>query len=239
MVHANAATTLARAPRENRSEILEKRRTFASGKLAKYRIEVGKDQGVMPKEIVGAIANECGIEGKYIGQINLFDSYSTVELPANLPADVMDILQRVRVKQQPLRTRVLAEGEFIEPPPRRRTEGAFGGKPGFSRERSDAPRREFSDAPRRAPSDAPRREFSDAPRRDVSDRPKSAKPYGDRERPAYGKPAGDKPPFAKGGFDAPRRAAPTTERTGARSGPGTIRADRPARAKPAGKKFSR
>jgi len=66
-------------------------RDFGNAPLLRYRIEVGKNQGALPKEIVGAIANEGGIDGKLIGQINLFDDYSTVELP-ELPADILDIL---------------------------------------------------------------------------------------------------------------------------------------------------
>lgn len=99
--------------------MLAKRRDFSAGKLAKYRIEVGRAIGVLPKEIVGAIANEGGIEGKYIGQINLFDDYSTVELPADLPADVLESLGRIRVRQVPLKTRPTQPGEGEDTRPRR------------------------------------------------------------------------------------------------------------------------
>ena len=83
-----------RAPRPNRDEILTRRRAFADGALVRYRIEVGRNQGASPKEIVGAIANEGGIEGRYIGQIHLFNDFSTVELPANLPEDLLGMLKR-------------------------------------------------------------------------------------------------------------------------------------------------
>ena len=90
------------------------RRDFASSSIVRYRIEVGKNQGALPKEIVGAIANEGGIDGKLIGQINLFDDYSTVELP-ELPADVLESLKRTRVRQLPLKIRVAAPGEGERP----------------------------------------------------------------------------------------------------------------------------
>lgn len=120
--------------RENRDEILEKRRTYAAGALARYRIEIGKNQGVLPKEIVGAIANEGGIDGKQIGQINLFDDFSTVELPANLPADVMDVLRRIRVRQFALKARITEPGEYPDTRPPRpagppRSKKEWGGKP--------------------------------------------------------------------------------------------------------------
>ncbi|MDP3032155.1 MAG: DEAD/DEAH box helicase [Rhodocyclaceae bacterium] len=114
-----------RADREERPERKERPapRNFSSSQVVRYRIEVGRNQGALPKEIVGAIANEGGIEGKLIGQINLFDDYSTVELP-ELPPEVLDILQRTRVRQLPLKIRVAAagEGENRRPPAKPRWE---------------------------------------------------------------------------------------------------------------------
>lgn len=113
----------ARSPwTEERGERGERPRRDAAPRFGavRYRISVGRDQGVMPKDIVGAIANEAGIAGKYIGQINLFDDYSTVELPADLPTDLMDILGRIRVRQLPLKTRAIAPGEFVDSKPARR-----------------------------------------------------------------------------------------------------------------------
>ncbi len=62
--------------------ILERRRDFSEGRLARYRIEVGREHMASPKDIVGAIANEAGIESRYIGQINLYEDYTIVELPS-------------------------------------------------------------------------------------------------------------------------------------------------------------
>ena len=110
-----------RPRRDNRDEILTRRRAFANGALQPYRIEVGREHGVSPKEIVGAIANEGGLEGKQIGQIHLFDDHSIVELPADLPAAVLGTLQRTRVCQQPLKIRAAtaAEGAHAEKRPGR------------------------------------------------------------------------------------------------------------------------
>jgi len=96
--------------------------------MQRYRIEIGRNQGVLPKEIVGAIANEAGIAGKDIGQINLFEDYSSVELPANLGDDLMDILRRIRVRQFALKTRVMEAGEFVDTRPPRRAPPARDGK---------------------------------------------------------------------------------------------------------------
>ena len=108
-----------RAPRENRDEILARRRAFSEGMLMRYRIEVGREHGANPKEIVGAIANEGGIEGRYIGQIHLFDDYSTVELPRDLPADLLGAMKRIRVRQRALQIRPLSEAEAAALPQRR------------------------------------------------------------------------------------------------------------------------
>ncbi|MDY0073764.1 MAG: DEAD/DEAH box helicase [Thauera sp.] len=96
------------------------RHDFSGGNLTRYRIEVGRLHGASPKEIVGAIANEGGIEGRYIGQIHLFDDFSTVELPAQLPADVMQTLRQTRVRQQPMKLRELSHDEAGSIPTRQR-----------------------------------------------------------------------------------------------------------------------
>jgi ATP-dependent RNA helicase DeaD len=102
-----------RPPRrdESGSERPARRPSFSEGNLVRYRIEVGRQDGVMPKEIVGAIANEGGIEGRYIGQIHLFDAYTTVELPAGMPAETLAILKRTRVRQKPLNIRLAEAGD--------------------------------------------------------------------------------------------------------------------------------
>ncbi|MDR2260878.1 MAG: DEAD/DEAH box helicase [Azoarcus sp.] len=102
-----------RQPRPDREEILNRRHAFADGKLQGYRIAVGRGHGVTPKEIVGALANEGGIEGRFIGQITLFDDFSTVELPARLSPDLLVALGRILVCGHPLAIRPLDENEAI------------------------------------------------------------------------------------------------------------------------------
>ncbi|QID17472.1 DEAD/DEAH box helicase [Nitrogeniibacter mangrovi] len=133
------ASRPARAPRENRDEILTKRRAYSDGKLARFRIEVGRMHGVTPKEIVGAIANEGGIAGKDIGQINLFEDHSTVELPGSLANEVLQRLQRTRVCQVPIRIRIDGEGGAPERTPAPRGKFAPGGKPAFAKKPKSKP----------------------------------------------------------------------------------------------------
>jgi ATP-dependent RNA helicase DeaD len=67
-----------------------------------FRIEVGHSDGVKPGNIVGAIANETGIDGDHIARIKIEEHYSTVELPAGMPKDLFQALKKVRVAGKPL-----------------------------------------------------------------------------------------------------------------------------------------
>lgn len=62
-----------------------------------YRLAVGRKDGVEPKNIVGAIANEADIESRYIGQIQFYANHTTVKLPLGMPKDTLRHLKNVRV----------------------------------------------------------------------------------------------------------------------------------------------
>jgi ATP-dependent RNA helicase DeaD len=68
-----------------------------------FRIEVGHAHGVKPGNIVGAIANEVGLDSKYIGRIEIFDDYSVLDLPDGMPPEVLEHLKTVWVAGQQLR----------------------------------------------------------------------------------------------------------------------------------------
>jgi ATP-dependent RNA helicase DeaD len=65
--------------------------------MATYRIDVGHANSVKPGNIVGAIANEGGIPSKVIGRIEIYDDYSTLDMPADLSQDLLSHLQKVWV----------------------------------------------------------------------------------------------------------------------------------------------
>ncbi len=71
--------------------------------MARYRIEVGHDHDVQPGNIVGAIANEAGLDSKDIGRIVIHDGYSTVDLPDGMPREKLNDLKKTRVVGQALR----------------------------------------------------------------------------------------------------------------------------------------
>jgi ATP-dependent RNA helicase DeaD len=74
----------------------------------RFRIVVGHELGVQPGNIVGAIANEAGIDSTHIGRIEIFDAYSTVDLPDGMPMDVFETLRATWVCGQKLA--ISAEG---------------------------------------------------------------------------------------------------------------------------------
>jgi ATP-dependent RNA helicase DeaD len=84
-------------PREDRP-----RRERSDENMDRYRIEVGRNHEARPGDIVGAIANEAGIESRFIGHIKLHDEYSTVDLPTGISKDTLAKLKKVRVRNRPL-----------------------------------------------------------------------------------------------------------------------------------------
>jgi ATP-dependent RNA helicase DeaD len=68
----------------------------------RFRIEVGSEHGVQPGNIVGAIANEAGVDGQHIGQIEIHALYSMVDLPVGMPRDIFRELKKVWVCGQQL-----------------------------------------------------------------------------------------------------------------------------------------
>ena len=81
-----------------------------------FRLEVGLSHGAKPGNIVGAIANEAGIEGRLIGRIRLYEDYSTVDLPEGMPAEIFNGLKKTRVAGRPLNlSRVDGAGSTLTP----------------------------------------------------------------------------------------------------------------------------
>lgn len=91
-------------PRKRKKEKRERRTSFDPQEegMERYRIEVGKDHGVKPGNIVGAIANEAGLDAEHIGHIKIYNTFSTVDLPEGMPRDVFRILKKVWVSGQQL-----------------------------------------------------------------------------------------------------------------------------------------
>ncbi|AJC48961.1 DEAD/DEAH box helicase [Allofrancisella guangzhouensis] len=83
--------------RNNNSRFDKKRPKRVDIDLTTYRIDVGRENDVQPRNIVGAIANEGGIDSKHICNISIEKDYTLVDLPANLSAKVINHLKKVWV----------------------------------------------------------------------------------------------------------------------------------------------
>ncbi|MDD9893515.1 MAG: DEAD/DEAH box helicase [Gammaproteobacteria bacterium] len=168
--------------------------------MERFRVEVGHAHGVKPGNLVGAIANEAGLDSQNIGRIELFDSFSVVDLPEGMPKDLFKHLKGVWVCGQKLglsRFEGNLEENAVKPrggkpggPRRDGRSGGFGGGPrrdGGRDSRRDGGREERRD--RRPPHGGHReaeRRFNDDER---SPRPPRDRQFdGDREggsRPAF------------------------------------------------------
>ncbi|MBV8871323.1 MAG: DEAD/DEAH family ATP-dependent RNA helicase [Metakosakonia sp.] len=172
-----------RGPRGDRpergGEDRPRRERRDAGEMELYRIEVGRDDGVEVRHIVGAIANEGDISSRYIGNIKLFGTHSTIELPKGMPGEVLQHFTRTRILNKPMNMQLLGDAQ---PRPERRGGGerreggrSFGGGErreggrSFGGERREGGRsegRNFSGerrAPRRDREEgASRRRFGDA-----------------------------------------------------------------------------
>ncbi|WP_027713114.1 DEAD/DEAH family ATP-dependent RNA helicase [Dickeya chrysanthemi] len=140
------------------------------GEMDLYRIEVGRDDGVEVRHIVGAIANEGDISSRYIGNIKLFASHSTIELPKGMPGDLLSHFTRTRILNKPMNMQLMGDAQPHER--RERREGGergergargFGDRAGsgrgrpFSGERREGGERRGNRDSQRAP-----RRFNDA-----------------------------------------------------------------------------
>ncbi|MCD4559472.1 DEAD/DEAH family ATP-dependent RNA helicase [Lelliottia nimipressuralis] len=162
-----------RGPRGDRpersGEDRPRRERRDAGDMELYRIEVGRDDGVEVRHIVGAIANEGDISSRYIGNIKLFGTHSTIELPKGMPGEVLQHFTRTRILNKPMNMQLMGDAQ---PRPDRgpRREGD---RPAGERRFGGGERREGGRGPRRdgaAPAGAGRfsgeRRENRGPRRD-------------------------------------------------------------------------
>ncbi|WP_140441889.1 ATP-dependent RNA helicase DeaD [Salmonella enterica] len=154
-----------RGPRGDREERPRRERRDV-GDMQLYRIEVGRDDGVEVRHIVGAIANEGDISSRYIGNIKLFASHSTIELPKGMPGEVLQHFTRTRILNKPMNMQLLGDAVPHAGGERR------GGGRSFSGERREGGRNFSGERREGGRGDGRRfsgeRRESRGPRRDVS-----------------------------------------------------------------------
>jgi ATP-dependent RNA helicase DeaD len=96
-------------PSEREEPVSERPRRSVPGQMETFRIEVGSVHGIKPGNIVGAIANESGIEGVHIGRVDIREDHSYVDLPEGMPKNIFKELQKVRVAGRELRISRVSE----------------------------------------------------------------------------------------------------------------------------------
>jgi ATP-dependent RNA helicase DeaD len=81
------------------------RRGASNADMAKLFIGAGREAGIRPQDLVGAIANEAGVPGDTIGAIQITDRFSLVEVPEAVANHVIRVLRdaTIRGKKVPVR----------------------------------------------------------------------------------------------------------------------------------------
>ncbi|MEW6238053.1 MAG: DEAD/DEAH box helicase [Candidatus Omnitrophota bacterium] len=90
-------------PRKRTSSKRGKTNSAMEKGMTRYRVEVGRRDGVKPGNLVGAITNELGLEGKNIGRIDIYDDFCVIDLPDDLPLDILQSLKKIWVAGKPLK----------------------------------------------------------------------------------------------------------------------------------------
>jgi ATP-dependent RNA helicase DeaD len=92
-----------------------------------YQLQVGREQGVQVKDIVGALANELGLTKGSIGAIKLDQGSTYVQLPKAMNSETAGKLSKLRIRQKEAGAVVVDFNDFREP---RRGNGGRGGRDG-------------------------------------------------------------------------------------------------------------
>ena len=129
-----------RPPREKRLPRSVDVTTTEEG-MERYRLEVGHEHDVKPGNIVGAIANEAGIDSKHIGRIDIHEDFSLIDLPEGMPKDTFNDLSNCWVAGQKLNISRIVDGEMVAN--RSKSKPNFSkGKGGFSGGGDKRPKRD-------------------------------------------------------------------------------------------------
>lgn len=82
--------------------------------MERFQLAAGRKQGVKPSHVVGMICNEVELAREYVGQIDIYDDFTTVDLPADMPKEVMSILWKARLCGRKSEIQKLGEASFTQ-----------------------------------------------------------------------------------------------------------------------------
>ena len=77
--------------------------------MERFRIEVGTNHDVKASNIVGAISNEAGVESRYIKNVTIYNDYTTLDLPNEMPRNIFNVLKKVWICGKQLNISYLSE----------------------------------------------------------------------------------------------------------------------------------
>ena len=79
--------------------------------MARLFINVGKNHGVKPGDVLGAIAGESGMPGSLVGSIDMYDKYTFVEVPEDCADEVLEAMKHARIKGKNVRMEIAKQAE--------------------------------------------------------------------------------------------------------------------------------
>jgi ATP-dependent RNA helicase DeaD len=102
---AAAAVRLAAGDRPLHAAIEPEAPARAEGGMVRLFLDAGRQAGVRPADIVGAVAGEAGIPGYAIGAIDIYDRFAFVEVPQQYADQVLERMQKVKIRSRPVSAR--------------------------------------------------------------------------------------------------------------------------------------
>lgn len=75
----------------------------AGSDMARLFVNIGKNQGVTPGDILGAVAGESGIPGRVVGSIDMYDGYTFVDVPRKYSDQVLKAMEHAKIKGKSVR----------------------------------------------------------------------------------------------------------------------------------------
>lgn len=114
--------------------------------MVRLFVDIGRNSGIRPADIVGAIANEAGIPGRQIGAIDIYDDFTLVDVPFEYAQQVLDLMSSATIRNQATRIRLTTAQDVLPP---RRSHKADRGMP--RRKPSGRAQAEWAARPRKRP----------------------------------------------------------------------------------------
>ena len=96
------------------------RAATGDGEMVRLFIDTGRQAGVRPADIVGAVAGEADIPGRAIGAIDIHERFTFVEVPAEYVDQVLDRMRRVKIRKQPVTVKMATPKSAERPGGKRR-----------------------------------------------------------------------------------------------------------------------